>query len=56
MEDEMDVMAILDMVSSGKISPDEGVELLEALKASHPQKVRPMRPGIPAGLQIYGPR
>ncbi len=28
MEDEMDVMAILDMVSSGKISPDEGVELL----------------------------
>ncbi len=41
MEDEMDVMAILDMVSSGKISPDEGVELLEALKASHPQKSTP---------------
>ena len=44
MQDEMDVMAILDMVSSGKISPDEGVELLEALKASHPKQSTPYEP------------
>ena len=33
MQKEENVLTILDMVSNGEISPDEGVDLLEALKA-----------------------
>ena len=38
MQKEENVLTILDMVSNGEISPDEGVDLLEALKASHTEK------------------
>jgi len=38
MEEETNVMTILEMVSSGQITTDEGVELLEALKASQAKK------------------
>jgi hypothetical protein len=38
MEEETSVMTILEMVSSGQITPDEGVLLLEALKASQAQQ------------------